>query len=217
MTTIRRSGGIVSFHWTGKLPDPREEEFAAALQQHRFRTIEDAASEEVSVGWVTSTDPTGGTFAPEDFEAGVAAWLRLRIDKKALPRKWIMIHRDAAEKAAGRKLSARERRELKDDLSSKLLPRVLPTVNLVDALLFADRKLILLMNTSKSVGEQFHKLFFATFALALERGDPLHSGRHCGLDRELEHRLERIGPVRWPQQKRSPEAAADAEVEEVEA
>ena len=43
-----------------------------------------------------------------------------------MPRKWLQIHRDVAEKAKGKKLSAKERRELKDDLTDKLLPRVLP-------------------------------------------------------------------------------------------
>lgn len=197
MVAIRRSGGVVAFRLEGKV-DPRDGAFPEALAAHRFRTIENAASEEVSVGWVTAGDPTGDSFAAEDMDAGLATWLRMRVDKKALPRKWMAIHRDVAEKSAGRKLSARERRELKDDLTQQLLPRVLPTVNFVDALLYADRKLVLLFATGKSVREAFEKLFFETFTLPLERLDPLSWGRVAlpGADNELQ--LDRVEPVRWP-------------------
>lgn len=221
MVSIRRSGGSVALFWQGKLTDPREPEFAEALAKQRFRTIEDAASEEVSIGWITSADPTGDSFAAEDLEAGTATWLRVRIDKKQLPRKWLMIHRDAAEKQKGKKLSGKERRELKDDLSSKLLPRVLPTVNMVDALLYFDRRMVLVLNTSKSVLENFTKLFFATFAMPLDRADPLQLGHRTGLERALLARLDRIEPVRWPQRAKSAAARAGADAgnqtEEIEA
>ena len=205
MGSIRRSGGVVAFYWQGTLPDASSEEFTAALANRRFRTIENASSEETSVGWVTPLDPTGDSFANEDLDAGPATWLRLRIDTKKMPTKWLQIHRDAAEKAAGRKLSARERREMKDDLMDKLLPRVLPTINLVDALLYEDRRMLLLMATSKTVGEHFHKLFFETFGLPLERNDPLTLGLRTGMDSENNSRLERADPIRWPgSQTRTP-------------
>lgn len=198
MAVFRRSGGIVAFYWQGKLPDPRTEAFSDALAQRRFRTIEDAASEEVSIGWVTPLDPTGDSFAPQDLEAGTGTWLRLRIDKKVLPKKWLLIHRDAAEKAKGRKLSARERRELKDDLADKLLPRVLPTINLVDALLFHERSLVLLFGSSRNLCETFAKLFFETFTIPLDRGGPFQCALHAGLDPTLVRRLDELEPVRWP-------------------
>ena len=198
MAAIRRSGGSVAFYWQGKIADPRDEGFCEALAQRRFRTIENAASEEVSVGWVTPADPTGDSFSIEDLEGGVGTWLRVRIDKKTLPKKWLMIHRDAAEKARGKNLSAKERRELKDDLTEKLLPRVLPTVNLVDALLFFDRKLVLLFATSKSVREAFGKLFFETFSVPLDRANPLQCGLRAKLGDEANARLERLEPMRWP-------------------
>ncbi|MBL8723227.1 MAG: recombination-associated protein RdgC [Planctomycetes bacterium] len=195
---IRKSGGIVAFHWQGKLQDPATQGFAEALAQRRFRTIENAASEEISVGWVTKADPTGDTFALEDLDGGAGTWLRVRLDKKTLPKKWLQIHRDAAEKSRGKKLSARERRELKDDLTEKLLPRVLPAVNLVDALLFFDRRLILLFATSRSVVEAFGKLFFETFSLPLERQNPRLAGLQLKLGAEAERSLDRLEPVRWP-------------------
>ena len=205
MAAIRKSGGVNVFFWDGKVPDPGSADFLSALSERRFRTIEHAASEEVSVGWVTPGDPTGDSFDAEDMDGGTGTWLRLRIDKKALLMRWLQIHRSVAEKARGKKLSARERRELKDDLTEKLLPRVLPAITLVDALLFHDRRTVLLFATGKGPREAFSKLFFESFALPLERGDPLTYGLRAGLGAAGQHRLDQLEPVRWP---RTGEAAA---------
>ena len=198
MAAIRKSGGVVPFFWQGKIVDPRNDEFAEHLSLQRFRTIENAASEEVSIGWVTPADPTGDNFSPEELDGGIGTWQRFRIDKKSMPMKWLQIHRDAAEKARGKKLSAKERRELKDDLMDQLLPRVLPTITLVDALLFEERKTVLLFATSKSAKEAFGKLFFETFSLQLEPADPLQSGLRSDLSEKDKRTLERVNPIRWP-------------------
>lgn len=202
MASIRRSGGMVMLSWDGELPAPGGEAFLQALAQRRFRSIENAASEEVSIGWVSKGDPTGDSFAAEDLDAGPATWLRLRIDKKKLPTRWLQIHRDVAEKQRGRKLSARERKELKDGLYDALLPRVLPTVNFVDALLFAERRLLLLFATGAGVREAFAKLFFETFTVPVDVVDPLLLGERCGLGDDAQQALGRLQPVRWPSEGR---------------
>ncbi len=205
MAAIKKSGSVVVFFWDGKLLAPQDQAFADALATRRFRTIENAASEEISAGWVTAADPTGDSFALEDLDGGAATWLRFRIDKKTLPKKWLQIHRDVAEKARGKKLSARERREMKDDLSEKLLPRVLPTITLIDALLYHDRKMVQLFATSKNAREVFGKLFFETFGVPLERANPLQSGLRAGLDDDAKYTLERLEPIRWPKAERAGE------------
>ena len=45
-------------------------------------------------------------YRTEDLDGGAGTWLRFRIDKKKMPLKWLQIHRDAAEKARGKKLPA---------------------------------------------------------------------------------------------------------------
>lgn len=207
MPAIKKSGSVVVFFWDGKIADPRDQAFADAMATRRFRTIENAASEEVSAGWVTPGDPTGDSFALEDLDGGAGTWLRFRIDKKKMPMKWLQIHRDVAEKERGKKLSARERRELKDDLMEKMLPRVLPTIQLIDALLYHDRRMVQLFATSKSAREVFGKLFFESFGAPLERANPLQSGLRAGLDADAQHALERLEPVRWPKAERAGELA----------
>lgn len=208
MTALRRSGSFVAFTWQGEILDPRDAAFAEALRSRRFRTIENAASEEVSVGWCTPVDPTGETFSVEDLDGGAGTWLRFRMDKKTMPKEWLRTHLDAAANARGKRLSARERRELRDSLAESMLPRVLPTITKVDALLFHERRTVLLFATSKAAREAFGKLFFESLGVALERNNPLQAGLHAGLTDEQRHTLERLEPIRWPSNRKAPGGAA---------
>jgi hypothetical protein len=194
---FRRSGSFTAFYVDGKIPEPGSEAFVEALRNHRFRTIENAASEEASVGWVTAGDPTGDTFEAEHMDLDRAMWLRVRFDKKKLPPIWVQIHRNEAERSAGRKLSAKERKDLKEDLQSKLLPRILPSVALVDVLYEPRGGLLLLFGTSKAVREDFVKLFFRTFAVNLVVADAYESAARAGLGRDAQAYLEEVAPVRW--------------------
>ncbi len=194
---FRRSGSFTAFHVEGKVPDPRTGAFAEALASQRFRTIEHAASEERSVGWASPGDPTGDTHALEDMDLDAGIWLRVRFDHKKLPAIWLTIHRTEAERSAGRKLSARERKDLKDDLSSRLLPRILPSVRLVDVLYDRKRELVLLFGTSNAVREEFVKLFFRTFATTLVPADAYQLAARAGLDRDTRAYLDEVAPVRW--------------------
>src|SRR5690606_32141553 len=107
------------------------------------------------------------------------------------------IHRTEAERSAGRKLTTRERKELKEDLQSRLLPRILPSVALVDVLYEPSRQLVLLFGTAGSVREEFVKLFFRTFATTLVPADAHELAARAGLDRDTQARLEGASPVRW--------------------
>jgi hypothetical protein len=90
---FRSTGSVSCFMVEGRVPDPASSEFAAALAGKRFNSIETAASEQVSMGWVTPCDPTGDSFEPADMDGEHARWLRVRIDKKSLPPAWVTIHR----------------------------------------------------------------------------------------------------------------------------
>ena len=195
---FRRSGSFACVFVEGSTPDPRGQDFLSALAEHRFRTIEDAASEQTSIGWVTAGDPSGNTFDLEDMDQDGAIWLRMRVDKKSAPTKWLQIHREAAEKSAGRRLNAKERKELKEDLLSKLMPRVLPTIRLIDALYLPKDGMILLFGTSSSVREAFLTLFYKTFSATLAPADPYRLAVSLNLGKEQADQLSRVTQVSWP-------------------
>ena len=198
MPSFRRSGSVACFFVEGSLPDPLGPAFLGALEKHRFRSIENAASEETSIGWVTPEDPTGGSFAREDMDRDSAVWLRVRIDKKRAPSKWLQIYRQAEERAAGRKLSASERKDLREDLLARFLPRVLPAITFVDALFLPHDKMILLFGTAATVKEACTNLFYKTFGVPLAAADPHRLALSVGLDRRLRESLESAAPIRWP-------------------
>ncbi|MBL8753667.1 MAG: recombination-associated protein RdgC [Planctomycetes bacterium] len=200
--TLKKSGTFVAFAWFGKLLDPRDQAFADALANRRFRSIDTAASEEVSAGWVTPADPTGNSFALEDMDAGPGTWLRVRIDTKKLPKAQVQMHLAAAARAQGKPLTARQRRELKDDLAEKLLPRVIPTTTNVDALLYHDRRLVLLFAGGKSARETFGKLFAESFGVELQPLGPLAMALQSVETPDVET-VERMEPTRWPVGRRN--------------
>lgn len=146
---LRRGGGCVAYTLAGAIHDA--ESFVACMAAHRFRTIEHAASEETSIGWVTPSDPTGGSHRLEDMDGGNLTWMRARIDVKKFPAATLAMHVAAAEHARGKRLSAREKRELKRDLHERLLPRILPSTTFVDVLLHEDSRRVLVLTTSKIV------------------------------------------------------------------
>lgn len=198
---FRRSGSFVSFYVAGQVPAPSSEEFTQALAGHRFRDIAAASSEETSVGWVTPSDPTGESFDTAAMELDGSIWLRFRTDKKKLPAIWVQIHRAAAEQSAGRKLSPKERKDLKEDLQQQLLPRILPSVSLTDALYRPREKQVLLFGTSVGLKDTFRKLFAESFGCELLLADAYERASRSGLSGELIGRLASIEPVRWPRQE----------------
>jgi hypothetical protein len=201
---FRRGGSWTAFTVEGEVPGATDGKFAGVLRKHRFRTIENAASEETSLGWVTPDDPTGETFATPEQDHDGAIWLRVRIDRKTLPRAWIAIYRAAAERSLGRKMTARERRELRADLAGKLLPRVLPNVRFLDALLIDERRRLLLFTTSGAGQAGFCKLFEQSFGARLVHAGPAGAALQARLPREQHAYLREVAPVRWPRADRRP-------------
>lgn len=97
----------------------------------------------------------------------------------------------------GKPPTARQRREIKDALAEDLLPKLLPTTKNIDALLYAERRLVLVFAAGKAARETFGKLWFASFGVPLEALGPLHLGlRQLGDDADRDA-LQRVEPMRW--------------------
>lgn len=198
--SLRRGGSAVAFTWS-KDPWNRDVEFYELMQAHRFRSIERAASEEVSAGWVTPADPTGDSFDLDSMAAGSHWWLRFRVDAKKLPASKLQMEVANAERTRGKRLSSRERRELKDDLHEKLLPGILPRTQFVDVLVHRDLHTALLLSTSKAARETFGKLAKDSFGFTPKQ---LTSGVQRG--ERIDHLMPSVFPGRGPKQLELPGA-----------
>lgn len=193
--TLRRGGSAVTFTW------PVRSELACfdldILAKHRFRTIDAAASEEVSAGWCTPQDPSGDAFEATEMDAGDATWLRIRIDTKKMPADQFAMRLAAEERAKGKRLTGRERRELRDALHEQLLPRLLPKTSFVDLLQWTERRRVVLLAGGKAARDIVRKLFLETFGVVLEQLTPGAMAVEL-LGEEHGDAVQQLQPTRWP-------------------
>ncbi len=196
MAPFRKNGSFIRFFVEGEVPAFDSDEFLKALAENRFRTIENAASEEESLGWVSPGDASGSSFLREEIVLPGFARLRMRLDKKKLPSAWVRIYMDAEIRAkGGRKLSAKERKELREDIADQLLPRVLPSVRLVDIVYQASKKRVFLFASSQNLKESLQNLFFRTFGARLIPATALEIAETLPLSKEQKYLLERCQPL----------------------
>jgi DNA recombination-dependent growth factor C len=191
MPAFRKSGSFVRFYVDGDMPAIESDEFLMSLAQQRFRTIEGAASEETSAGWVCPSDPSGDDFLREELACDDFARLRIRVDKKKLPPVWLKIYLDAEIKArGGKRPSAKERKEIKEDIAEKLLPRMLPSVQFLDVLYSPREQTVYLFSSSQSARETCMKLFYMSFNVRLKEAGPFESAFRLKLPQEQLQLLE---------------------------
>jgi hypothetical protein len=101
----------------------------------------------------------------------------LRFDKKKIPATFLKLqllnaleslgHGQEDENGKTKKVSKKIRDTLKDKLKEELLKVTLPSVRLIEILWHLDSNEIWLLSTSSSVCEEFEKIFFDAFGLAL--------------------------------------------------
>ncbi|MCA8970156.1 MAG: recombination-associated protein RdgC [Planctomycetes bacterium] len=195
MPPFKKGGSFVRFFVEGSLPDVQSEEFFEALSNQRFRSIENAASEETSVGWVAPSDPSGQDFLRDDILLGDYVRLRIRIDKKKLPAAWLAIHMAAELRAReGQKISAREKKAIKADIEDRVLPRTLPSVSFVEVVLVPHDSLVLLFSSSAAAGAECAKLMHKTFGVSVVEVDPTSLAERAPVDRDRRQYLERCSP-----------------------
>ncbi len=196
MPRFKKSGSFTRFYVEGTMPSVNGESFLLELAKHRFRTIENAASEETSVGWVCPSDPSGGNFMNEEIFLDPHVRLRIRMDKKKLPAAWLSIYLDAELKARdGRKISAKERKEIKEDIADKLLPRILPSVVFLDLFYDPKENTLFLFSTSLGAKEECMKLWNHTFGARLVEAGPLDLAFRLPLPQEQKAWLDKVAPM----------------------
>ncbi len=197
MKPFKKSGSLTRFFLDGTIPNPTSDEFLTLLASNRFRTIENAASEDTSLGWVCPADASGASFSPASIVLSrELVRLRIRRDRKKLPAQWLALYIEAElRNRPGRKISAKERKEIRQDVASKLLPRVLPSIRLVDVVYEVRKASITLFTTSQTAKEDCQKLFYDTFGARLVEADPWEIAFHLELPKDGLEYLERVAAL----------------------
>ena len=96
------------------------------------------------------------------------------------------------------------------------MPRVLPSIRMIDALYMPRDGVILLFGTSNTVREAFLSLFYRTFATSRAAADPYHLALSVGLEKNTTTALAQVAPVNWPSRATDKPTLADRPLPPIE-
>lgn len=162
------------------LPQPWEQRFLKGIRAHAFSPIDPASEETMACGWVAPLDDEDADLtAAKLYATGVAGTeLRLGLRTDTLKPPTDEVKRQVAARAAAieaeerRKVSRRERRLLKEEVTRALRQRTFPRRQVVQAVWLLAERRIYLGAQSKSTVERFLDLFVKSFGLRIDVDGP---------------------------------------------
>jgi hypothetical protein len=178
------------------------EAVAAAVTRRAFRDVDPAAGgDREACGWVGIHDPLATAFTPADLF--FAHWLVLgfRYDRLAVPAKLLGLERRRAEAArcaerGVERLSAAERKEIREEVEARLLARALPTPRLFDCAWNLETGRVYLSGRQRAVCEAFAELFRHTFGVRPVPLIPYLAAEHLGLAARAVEAVRAVEPAR---------------------
>ncbi|MGH7895787.1 MAG: hypothetical protein ACREQL_14035 [Candidatus Binatia bacterium] len=161
---------------------------AEAVTRRAFReTDPDLGDPRQAWGWVAIHDPLATTFTPSDLFFHHYLVLGFRFDKRLVPPKLLMLERRRLEneRKATRgvtTLGAAERREIRDEIASRLVARALPTPRLFDVIWNLDSGRVYFSGKLRAAREAFADSFRQTFGMMPVPLIPYLAAEHVGLE-----------------------------------
>jgi hypothetical protein len=177
MGALKGSIAVRRYAVLDPLPQDLRKRLVRGLRAHAFLPLDPATSDlDRSAGWVSILDGEDADLHPEKvfFVAPGGEQLRvsLRIDVLKPPtsevRRQLGVKVAEREATEGRRLSARERRGLREEITRTLRLRAFPRVKIVDAVWHLDAKRVWLWSQTKGANELFLDLFARSFNLRIE-------------------------------------------------
>jgi recombination associated protein RdgC len=163
------------------------EAIAQAVTRHAFREGDpEAGDPRQAWGWIAVHDPLQTDFTPADLFFHNYLVLGFRYDKRLVPPKLLMLERRRLERerAAARgvfRLSAAERREIKDEIASRLVAQALPTPRLFDVVWNLETGRGYFSGKLRAAREAFGDCFRRTFGITPVPLIPYLAAEHVGL------------------------------------
>jgi len=168
--------------------DLDRERIAKAVTKRAFRESDaDVGTLGQAWGWITIHDPLLVSFTPADLFFHHYLVLAFRYDKRLVPPKLAFLERRRLEneRKATRgvaKLGAAERREIKDEITQRLVGRALPTPRLFDVVWNLQNGRIYFSGKLRAAREAFADCFRDTFGVAPMPLIPYLAAEHVGLE-----------------------------------
>jgi hypothetical protein len=160
---------------------------AHAVTRHAFREGDSEAGDARQAwGWIAVHDPLQTEFTATDLFFHQYLVLGFRYDKRLVPPKLLMLERRRLERdrAAARgaiRLSAAERREIKDEIASRLVAQALPAPRLFEVVWNLANGRVYFSGKLRAAREAFGDCFRRTFGVTPVPLIPYLAAEHVGL------------------------------------
>lgn len=192
---IRPSGSFRRYLISSPTPTIDDADLYDRLRDHRFKSIDDSATADPSIGWIAAGSYGSSDFRPENVFVGKTLSLRIRIDKKRIPSNAVRVRLSEVLADAGGKMARSERAKIKQEIEDELLRRVVPATTIIDFVWRPHEGEGLLSSTSSSAHDMFTALFRDTFLTMPMDASPTPLAEKAGPDDLTADRLLRLMPL----------------------
>jgi len=201
MGFLSATSSIVRFHAKPPTKIDRSS-VAGAVSERAFRERdEDGLPKAESFGWVAIHDPLVTYFEASDLFFQQYLVVGFRFDTRAFPAKLAWMERRLAEAEYKReqsleRLGRATKREIKEDVESRLMARALPNPKLFECAWNLETEAVYFTGKLKSARESFASLFRETFGVAPIPMIPYLAAERVGLGDDVVDRLRAVEPSR---------------------
>lgn len=177
------------------------ESIARAVTRHAFREPATEIGEPRHTwGWITVHDPLLTTFTPADLFFHDYLVVGFRFDKRLVPPKLLMLERRRLERERAQargvlRLPAVERREIKDEIASRLIGQALPSPRLFDVVWNLRTGRVYFSGKLRAAREAFSECFRHTFGVTPVPLIPYLAVEHVGLGAGLAQAVRAVEPA----------------------
>jgi hypothetical protein len=175
------------------------EAIAQAVTRHAFREAE-LGDPRYTSGWIAMHDPLLTTFTPADLFFHQYLVVGFRFDTRLVPPKLLMLERrrlerERAEARGVPYVSAAERKEIKEEIASRLIAQALPSPRLLEVVWNLETGRLYFSGKVRAAREAFAECFRRTFSITPVPLIPYLNAEHVGLSEGAVQAVRGVEPA----------------------
>jgi recombination associated protein RdgC len=173
----------------GSLADNFPDNVEERIEKFTFREIEEGSPKELSFGWVSMENPFIGALTQENYYKNGYVVMSMRIDKKTIPSRTLksFILKEEHKRLKGlnkERLSSKEKKDIKEAITVKLLQKALPASSNYDFLWNLNTSTVLFFASGDNINNTFIELFEETFQMQLIKMSPFSMALARGIEQQ---------------------------------
>ncbi len=198
MGILSRSVSLMRYRVRGEVEGSFWESVHEGVKAGAFKEIE-TPGDEIGLGWVSVENFTESELSTSSYVHGTYVVLSLRVDGARVPARALEIQmqrevRAVLEQTGQKRLSTRQRRELKDRLKESLKKQVLPNVQVFDLIWDTSKAVLYFGSLSVKSRDKLEAHFKKCFGLTLVPLIPFIRAQEMLPDKAHEKLLEELKP-----------------------